>query len=247
MSARRKWVAGQMTVHDDIVTVKYDSTAFTLTVTAKNVVMGMQTGDIIAIGLPGCPECPLVGTVATHVVGAHSVVTVSLLTPAMKNRAAAVFAGAGAQNTCFARVWLFDTPRFELPLYPALPHYDHLLRMLGWEHAYHGGSYCYDTVRCWTLTPHPFVIVNIGTPDFSAPYKYYGGTGKAVPITTTLSLSGTYRAFQETYDFKTSGSRRVGQITVEFLNPDLTPYRMCDHYLTLAFVCEGDRAILACE
>ena len=91
------------------------------------------------------------------------------------------------------------------------------------------------------------MIVNIGTPDFSAPYKYYGATGQAVPITTTLALSGSYRAFSETYDFKTSGTRRVGQITVEFLNPDLTPYRICDHYLTLAFVVEGDRALLACE
>ena len=243
--ACEKCLAGQATVHDDIVKVTHTPST-TLTITSTNVIMGVQPGDVIAIGLPGCPECPLVGTVASNeMVANNSVATVTLLTKAMQDKAGAAF--QSGQETCFARVWLFDTPRFELPLYPAVSRYNHALRMLGWEHAYHGGCYCYDTVQCWTLTPHPFIIVNIGTPELSAPYKYYGGTGKAVPITTTLSLSGTYRAFQETYDFKTSGSRRVGQITVELLNPDLTPYRVCDHYITLAFVCEGDRAVLACE
>ena len=84
------------------------------------------------------------------------------------------------------------------------------------------------------LTPHPFIIVNIGTPELSAPYKYYGGTGKAVPITTTL-LSGTYRA-SETYDFKTSG---VGR-SRELLNPDLhrTSLRPLHHWPLYAKVIE---------
>ena len=127
--------------------------------------------------------------------------------------------------------------------------YDRLIKMTGMGHHYHGGEGCYESSHCWNMNVHPFLLVQLGTPSHSAPYKYYAGTNKLVPITTTLSASGSYRAFQETYDFKTSGSRRVGSIFVEFFNPDLTPYNFhgCDHYLSLLFVCEGDRAVLSCN
>ena len=53
----------------------------------------------------------------------------------------------------------------------------------------------------------------------------------------------------DTADFKTSGTKTVGTVRVEFLNPDLTPYNFHgkDHLLTLVFVTEGDQALLSCS
>ena len=174
----------------------HDATTPDAQVKGNNSILGLVAGDVMAIGL-GCPECPVVVTVASATIDTTgSVVTARLGTAALQNLSVLQDLKNATPPQCFARVWLFDTPRFELPLYPALPQYDHMIKLMGWEHAYHGGCYCYETVRCWTLTPHPFLIVNIGTPDASAPYKYYAGTGKAVPITTTLYFPAC-RVFQK--------------------------------------------------
>lgn len=244
--ACEKCVSGTVTAADDIATLDYDGTTFTI---LCNSMLGLRVGDVVALGLPSCAECPII-SVVQDVVYPHPPTTgtqqvIVHVTDAIK---AWSCIGELLNKKCPIRLWLWDAPRFELPLYPAVSTHNRLIEMLGLAHAYHGGASCYEAVACWNMNVHPFILVRIGTPSFSAPFKYYGGTNKIVPITTTLSASNTYRAFSETYDFKTSGSRKIGSIYVEFLNPDLTPYEFHggDHYLTLMFVCEGDQATLSC-
>ena len=75
------------------------------------------------------------------------------------------------------------------------------------------------------------------------------GTGTGT-IGTALgtSTSNYSRTYQDSNDYKTSGSITVGVVHVEFLNPDMTPYHFhgCDHCINLVFVCEGDQALLSC-
>ena len=114
--ACEKVIAGQMAAGDDVCVVAYDSTTKVLTIKA-NSTLGVLAGDVLAVGLPGCPECPLVLSVGKDDIEfkagtgpTHPVQTISLelnaTVAAMK-----VVADLGASNRpCPARVWLFDTP-----------------------------------------------------------------------------------------------------------------------------------------
>ena len=236
--ACEKCTAGHGTPTDDIVRLDYDGSSPTLTLKHAVMVMGVQPGDVVAIGLPGC-DCAATGVVESTVLdpttGEQTVTVQVPVTAALS---------FGAQANQPVRVWLHDLPRFDL-----LPRSEHLSTMLGLQHAFQGGQACYASIAGINLSPHPFLLVQLGTPGHAAPYKYFAGTGKVVPMFTSLGMSGTFKQFQETYDAKLSGITTVGSIMVEFFNPDLTPYQFHgrDHYLQLMMVCEGNRAILSCS
>ena len=235
--ACEKCLAGAATATDDVVKLDYTSGANTLTLKHTAAVMGLQPCDVVAIGIPGC-DCPitsLVDSVSIDPATGHQTVTVHVPVPT-----ALPF---GTLTDQCVRVWLHDLPRFDLLLRS-----EHLSTMLGFEHTFHGGQGCYASHAAVNLTPHPFLLVQIGTPSHTAPYKYYAGTGKVVPVFTTLGMAGGWKQFQETYDAKLSGIANVGSLKVEFFNPDLTPYQFHgrEHYLQLLVVCEGQRAMLSC-
>lgn len=236
--ACEKCLAGHGTATDDIVRLDYHGSSTTLTLKHAVLVMGLQPGDVVAIGLPGC-DCAATGVVESTVLDpttGEQTVTVQVPVPAAL--------GFGTQTNQPVRVWLHDLPRFDL-----LPRSEHLSTMLGLQHAFQGGQACYASIAGVNLSPHPFLLVQLGTPGHAAPYKYFAGTGKVVPVFTSLGMSGSFKQFQETYDAKLSGITTVGSIMVEFFNPDLTPYQFHgrDHYLQLMLVCEGNRAILSCS
>ena len=210
--ACEKVLAGQMAAGDDVCVVAYDSTSKVLTIKA-NSTLGVLAGDVLAVGLPGCPECPLVLSVGKNDIEfkagtgpTHPVQTISLTLNDTIASLKAIEELGTSGRPCPARVWLFDTPRFELPLYPGaggadapsathapcetsgsarIDSYAAMTRMMGWDRAYYGGCACYVAPHCYTLTPHPFVLVRIGTPSSSAPFKYYAGTGSWSPSPRT--------------------------------------------------------------
>ena len=235
--ACEKCAAGAATPADDVVTLTYTSGDDTLTLQHSNAMMGLVPDDVVAIGLPGC-DCPITGVVLSVEIDATtSVQTVTVSVPVPS---ALTF---GTLTTQCARVWLHDVPRFDL-----LPSSQHLSNVLGLQHAFQGGQSCYASIAGVNLTPHPFLLVQLGTPGHTAPYKYFASTGKVVPVFTSLGMTGSFKQFQETYDAKLSGITNVGAISVQFFNPDLTPYEFHgrDHYLQLMMVCEGNRAMLSC-
>ncbi len=237
--ACEKCAAGAATAADDVVTLTYVAGATTLTLKHAVVMMGLLVGDVVAIGVPGC-DCAVTGRVQSSAVDPSTgEQTVTVHVPVH-----AALLPFGSLTNQPVRVWLHDLPRFDL-----LPRSEHLSTMLGLKHAFHGGQACYASVAGINLTPHPFLLVQLGTPGHTAPYKYFAGTGKVVPVFTSLGMSSTYKQFQETYDAKLSGVATVGSIMVEFFNPDLTPYQFHgrEHYLSLMLVCEGNRAILSCS
>jgi len=109
----------------------------------------------------------------------------------------------------------------------------------------------YESVQSWHLGPPPFILMQLGTPKSGAPWKFYTTVdGQIVPYFAVLGTSTQFsRVYQETADYKTSGTKTVGTVRVEFLNPDLTPYHFHgkDHLITLVFVTEGDQALLSCS
>ena len=147
-----------------------------------------------------------------------------------------------------ARVHCAAPPRFELPF--AGRRDCALVRRLGFRHTHYRCDHQHTSDTCWDFDKEPFILMQLGTPKSGAPWKFYcSPDGKMVPYFAVLGTSSRYsRVYQDTADFKTSGTTTVGTIRVEFLRPDLTPYdfKGCDHLITLVFVTEGDQAVLSC-
>lgn len=155
-----------------------------------------------------------------------------------------------AENRYFvpARLWSAMEPRFELRFAGCVD--NPLIRRLGFAHEYYCGQSCYESCTPWDMNPYPCVLMQLGTPTMGFPWKFSTVTGQMVPYFTALgtSTSNYSRTYQDSNDYKTSGSITVGVVHVEFLNPDMTPYHFhgCDHCINLVFVCEGDQALLSC-
>lgn len=146
------------------------------------------------------------------------------------------------------RAWVMGTNCFTLRFagQTQMP----LIRRLGFRYEEYCGAGMYESVMSWDLDRPSFLLLQLGTPRSGAPWKYYTATGQLVPFFAALGTSSRFsRVYQDSADYKTSGSVTVGTVSVEILNPDLTPYHFHgqDHYLTLNFVTEGDQALLSCS
>ncbi len=146
-------------------------------------------------------------------------------------------------------VWHMGSTRFDLPFSGRTTY--KLVERMGFRYENMCGCSMYESVQSWHLGPPPFILMQLGTPKSGAPWKFYTTVdGQIVPYFAVLGTSTQLsRVYQDTADFKTSGTKTVGTVRVEFLNPDLTPYNFHgkDHLLTLVFVTEGDQALLSCS
>jgi hypothetical protein len=146
-------------------------------------------------------------------------------------------------------VWHLGHTAFDLPL-AGCERYT-LVERLGFRYENMCGCAMYESVQSWHLGPPPFILMQLGTPKSGAPWKFYTTVeGQIVPYFAVLGTSTQFsRVYQDTADYKTSGTKTVGTVRVEFLNPDLTPYQFHgkDHLITLVFVTEGDQALLSCS
>ena len=168
-----------------------------------------------------------------------------------------ILGGDPVEDVETVRIMSAFPPRFELPFqtkrYP-------MVQRMGFHNKLYRPEQLHTSDQSWNCNSNPFIIMNLGIPDFGTPNKFYRSPstfefpdGKLVPIFTAIGTGAASeslsRQYQDSPEFKTSGSVNVGQICVEFLDKYLQPYdfKDCEHMMSLVFIVETDQAILSCQ